>query len=1166
MGKKILSLLLSVCFVFSLFPITSSALVLPKIDGPETLYKPMDNSYTAVKYNVVDALTGDVINTPVTWSCISDDIILTDDGEVILHKDIPNGTYTINVSASGYNDSLDIQIKNGYFNQDSSNEYRFGDSTGAILDDFTIEFSVIATTVSGNGVFSFLTLNTSNTSAHDIPIYFNAAANNYTLRLLDYTTGSMVQCPVYTGIPYGTKLNVKIDVKHSEQNDYANFDVYIGSAGTPGNTFTIPSYTNLKSSVVAKGYTGAYRLMKYSSTKNNAILSTVKVYSGKTIDKTQAPYKYIISDDAVSGSSSFGLPRKGDPITSQYDIINIFGTSVKSDALWSVAPSGQGVTINSAGLLTIQSSAVGNRDYTITAAINGKSYTKTISISDSDYNMLISGSDGYTRDHTFTSKTFVFEVNDQFGTPADDVDWTFSDGSIPNGITLTNDSGKGRLTISSDASDGTYYIKAVASDGEGFDNPIAYKSFTLSSAEYSISGLDTVTLPTSGHNQIPYKLVSSVGNDATDGVIWAVNSAGLLDDGRIIVKNNTPSFKITAIYKGKEYSKNVTTISDSLASGTVYTGTINYTASHTMPLTSSKNTKNLTANITDGTSQIEWTLIGVSSDCSAVVGSDIYIDGSKLIVSGSYDGEVYISANIKNTDITTGSQTIEFVPAFTAFNSNVLTVSGTNGEAINIKHYKPKSGNYITNVLDHSADYFSSYDMTVPCSKDFSLELTEAGMHKISVVNSNGDINEYEVMVDDNKLFDQPDIKTLLTDAQINKYLSIYTDADNSLVNKCSSLYSGFTSSQKDKVLTATGKNINNYYASVLLVDFLRGNTADSTLLKNELLKLNLKTTWVAPVTADVKKSVICTDALNNLSGINGAFDAIVLSAVKNGSTTNTKEIKPYLALIGSSKYDNTDTNGKNAIALAVSGKTYATLSDLHTAINNVNITSGDASNTLNNGPASPAGNGNAGSNTQSVTIGGGVSAPSVSQPVQPSTRYYNDVTNEHWASDYITRLSDKGIVSGYGNNDFKPENSITRAEFVKLLVEAFNITKTSDVPFADTPASEWYTPYISGAYSSGLINGDGANFRPNEQISRQDASVMIYRFINYTGASLDNGNLNFIDSSDIADYAQNAISSLCASGILSGMPDGNFAPNGNTTRAQAAKLIYIAMEKGGIN
>jgi len=81
----------------------------------------------------------------------------------------------------------------------------------------------------------------------------------------------------------------------------------------------------------------------------------------------------------------------------------------------------------------------------------------------------------------------------------------------------------------------------------------------------------------------------------------------------------------------------------------------------------------------------------------------------------------------------------------------------------------------------------------------------------------------------------------------------------------------------------------------------------------------------------------------------------------------------------------------------------------------------------------------------------------------------------------------------------------------------------------------------------------------PDNLITRQDAAVILHRLI--SSVKTIDGSVNFEDNANIADYAKEAVSSLAASGIISGMGNGNFAPTENLTRAQAAKLLCSVLE-----
>ncbi len=192
------------------------------------------------------------------------------------------------------------------------------------------------------------------------------------------------------------------------------------------------------------------------------------------------------------------------------------------------------------------------------------------------------------------------------------------------------------------------------------------------------------------------------------------------------------------------------------------------------------------------------------------------------------------------------------------------------------------------------------------------------------------------------------------------------------------------------------------------------------------------------------------------------------------------------------------------------------------------------------------------GSHGSSFTTDASASAPS-------SPSGYTDMSG-HWAESYVNRLNEMKIVSGYPDGTFKPENSVTRAEFVKLISSAFSLPVSGDTVFWDVNDADWFAPFVRGAASVGVVTGSGGSFRPNDNITRQDASVILYRAISLK-YNLEDGNVFFTDETDIASYASVAIRTLASQKIITGMTDGSFMPQSPTTRAQAATLILKAVD-----
>lgn len=205
-----------------------------------------------------------------------------------------------------------------------------------------------------------------------------------------------------------------------------------------------------------------------------------------------------------------------------------------------------------------------------------------------------------------------------------------------------------------------------------------------------------------------------------------------------------------------------------------------------------------------------------------------------------------------------------------------------------------------------------------------------------------------------------------------------------------------------------------------------------------------------------------------------------------------------------------------------------------------------------NDGPSTGGGGGGGGSFSTNV---GSVVVPEV------QVKFADAKTEASWAYEAIIALSDKGVVSGYEDRTFRAGNSVTREEYVKMLVVALGIyDETAICLFTDTVNGNWYDSYIASAVNHGIVNGiSETEFGVGANITRQDMAVIAYRAITSLGKKLPDvqETVVFSDEADIADYAGEAVNELQQANIINGMGDGTFAPGANANRAQAAYIIY---------
>lgn len=196
------------------------------------------------------------------------------------------------------------------------------------------------------------------------------------------------------------------------------------------------------------------------------------------------------------------------------------------------------------------------------------------------------------------------------------------------------------------------------------------------------------------------------------------------------------------------------------------------------------------------------------------------------------------------------------------------------------------------------------------------------------------------------------------------------------------------------------------------------------------------------------------------------------------------------------------------------------------------------------------------------------VTTPITQQPAENVKAHkFIDINGVAWAEKSIARLYEKGIISGKSETEFCPDDAVTREEFATLLVRAFEYyDENATAEFNDVNKNAWYASYVASAYNAGVAAGkDNGAFGIGEFISREDAAVMLFRVAKLKNMNIiESTEVVFDDGEKVADYAKTAVSSLAATGIINGVSDTEFMPNGITTRAQAAVLIERILYQEG--
>jgi len=165
--------------------------------------------------------------------------------------------------------------------------------------------------------------------------------------------------------------------------------------------------------------------------------------------------------------------------------------------------------------------------------------------------------------------------------------------------------------------------------------------------------------------------------------------------------------------------------------------------------------------------------------------------------------------------------------------------------------------------------------------------------------------------------------------------------------------------------------------------------------------------------------------------------------------------------------------------------------------------------------------------------------------------------TRTHWARQTIDKLASLGVITGYVDGSFNPNNSITRAEFAAVLARLFIFApaQTSPAPFTDMQG-HWAQGAVTELANHGIITGhsDGS-FRPNATITREEMVVMLMRLVN-TAALPQTGHADFEDMANTGKYAQEEIDAAAKAGLIQGYND-KLQPKGKATRAEAVTMLW---------
>ncbi len=183
----------------------------------------------------------------------------------------------------------------------------------------------------------------------------------------------------------------------------------------------------------------------------------------------------------------------------------------------------------------------------------------------------------------------------------------------------------------------------------------------------------------------------------------------------------------------------------------------------------------------------------------------------------------------------------------------------------------------------------------------------------------------------------------------------------------------------------------------------------------------------------------------------------------------------------------------------------------------------------------------------------------------------FSDIAG-HWAQEKIEYMAAKGYVAGVGENRFAPESKITRAEFAAILARMAGLEPDAGAAgrFSDVPAGAWYRGAVGAVTTAGMVYGTSENnFAPDEAITREQMAAMLVRFMAKQGGAAaisdaDAAELlaSFRDVAEISGWAGLPVAQAVRDGLMAGRESGMFVPLGDATRAEATVVLYRVLQK----
>lgn len=179
-----------------------------------------------------------------------------------------------------------------------------------------------------------------------------------------------------------------------------------------------------------------------------------------------------------------------------------------------------------------------------------------------------------------------------------------------------------------------------------------------------------------------------------------------------------------------------------------------------------------------------------------------------------------------------------------------------------------------------------------------------------------------------------------------------------------------------------------------------------------------------------------------------------------------------------------------------------------------------------------------------------------------PWSSPFTDVAEGAWCYDAVRFVSENGLMNGIGSSLFAPDANLSRAQLAQILYNKEGKPAVNgESNFQDVAAGTWCADAVTWAAAQGIVGGYGNGmFGPDDPITREQLAVMLWRYSDSPAAT--NKELHFSDAGEAGGYALDALCWAVESGIINGYGDGRLGPKGFATRAQVAQMLKNYLDR----